>query len=157
METEEQEYVDYTLTFEDKLEIIYLLLEKKKLAAVKKCKDIYTANNSFIGLKKAKEYVEGPLFDELNSMGLRQAKLTGDVIANGDNIAKEIVGFSVRDIEEPAGYMAVIYKSHIGQLAALYAITNNMIIQKVEDEFIVGHYYRFKKEVEIECIEIVKL
>jgi len=105
------------------------------------------------GLKKSKEFVDN-IENHLDVGKLKQSYVIGKTFENKNtDIAQTVVGFSLRDIEEPTGYVGTIVESSISQLAAYHILTDPQCIlveKTINDKrvFIAGHYFRFKKDIE---------
>lgn len=126
------------------LEAYVRIQEGRKLSAVKFIKE-----QTGCSLRDAKEFADN-ITEHMNMGKLGHAKIVGDSLEKKNSeIAQEIVGFAIRDIEEPSGYIGVEVESTISQIATYHAlVTTGRIIVKKDDKFYAGPYYRFKKDVE---------
>jgi queuine/archaeosine tRNA-ribosyltransferase len=105
-------------------------------------------------LNDTRKYLENEVENDIDQGTLKIAKIVAaQQETNVPDTAQTVVGFSSREIEEPTGYMGVLYTGSV--LGAVYmCITCDDCIFTVRknnnDEIIAdaGHYYRFKKEIE---------
>jgi hypothetical protein len=140
------------------LEAWNLTRNGSKLAAVKLIHDVTKVededgNLKGWGLKKSKEFVD-TIEEHLDMGKLKQSYVIGNALENKQTeIAQKVVGFSLRDIEEPSGYVATIVESSISQLPAYHTLVDPecILVEKTINDkrvFIAGHYFRFKKDIE---------